>query len=443
MFETIVALATPPMRSALAIVRLSGEDCFKVVSNFFSSDINNVNTNGIHHGFVLDNKEIVDEVVLLTYKGPHSYTGEDSVEIMTHGSPLITNKVIELALKSGARLAEHGEFTSRAYMNGKMDLVQAESINDLINAESEESKKISMMSLKGETSKLIKPLKSSLGDLLSLIEVNINYPEYTDIEEANQEKIISSCNENINYINKLIFDGKKGRIIKDGINIAIVGKPNVGKSSILNALLGEEKAIVTDIKGTTRDVVEGKFILNGVSVNLYDTAGIRESNDFIEKKGIIKSEETLKKSDIVLAVFDSTSFDDEDKKIMDLVKDKEKIIVYNKKDLISENVEKKGSLYISALNKDIEPLKERIISILGLKKENYDNPSINNTREIGILENIKESLNKALVDAKNNVPIDLISVSIQEAYLKVLSLTGEDHDFDIANEIFSRFCLGK
>ena len=363
MFETIVALATPPIRSALAIVRLSGEDCFKVVSNFFSTDINNVTINGIHHGFILDNKETVDEVVLLTYKGPHSYTGEDSVEIMTHGSPLITNKVIELALKNGARLAEHGEFTSRAYMNGKMDLVQAESINDLINAESEESKKISMMSLKGETSKLIKPLKSSLGDLLSLIEVNINYPEYTDIEEANQEKIISSCKENINYINKLIFDGKKGRIIKDGINIAIVGKPNVGKSSILNALLGEEKAIVTDIKGTTRDVVEGKFILNGVSVNLYDTAGIRESNDFIEKKGIIKSEETLKKSDIVLAVFDSTSFDDEDKKIMDLVKDKERIIVYNKKDLISENIEKKGSLYISALNKDIEPLREKIISI--------------------------------------------------------------------------------
>lgn len=443
MFETIVALATPPMRSALAVVRLSGEDCFKVVSKFFSSDISNVTINGIHHGFVLDNKETVDEVVLLTYKGPHSYTGEDSVEIMTHGSPLITNKVVELALKGGARLADHGEFTSRAYMNGKMDLVQAESINDLINAESEESKKISMMSLRGETSKLIKPLKSSLGDLLSLIEVNINYPEYTDIEEANQEKIISSCSESVKYINKLIFDGKKGRIIKDGINIAIVGKPNVGKSSILNALLGEEKAIVTDIKGTTRDIVEGKFILNGVSVNLYDTAGIRKSNDIIEKKGIMKSEEALKKSDIVLAVFDSTSFDDEDKKIMDLIKDKEKIIVYNKKDLISENVEKKGFLYISALNKDIEPLKERIISILGLKKENYNNPSINNTREIGILENIKESLNKAIIDAKNNVPIDLINVSIQEAYLKVLSLTGEDHDFDIADEIFSRFCLGK
>src|SRR5574344_346701 len=437
MFETIVALATPPMRSALAIVRLSGEDCSKVVSKFFSSDLNKVITNGIHHGFVLDGIETVDEVVLLTYKGTHSYTGEDSVEIMTHGSPLITNKVIELALKNGARLAEHGEFTSRAYMHGKMDLVQAESINDLINAESEESKKISMMSLKGETSKLIKPLKTSLGDLLSLIEVNINYPEYTDIEEANQEKVINVCNENIKYINQLIVDGKKGKIIKDGINIAIVGKPNVGKSSILNALLGEEKAIVTDIKGTTRDVVEGKFILNGITISLFDTAGIHESNDIIEEKGIIKSEETLGNADIVLAIFDSTSFDDEDKRILELIKNKQTIIVYNKKDLINKELEKKDVLYISALNKDIEPLKNKIISILGLSKENYDTPSINNAREIGILGNIEVSLEKALKDAKNNIPVDLINVYIQDAYLKVLSLDRKSTRLNSSHQIIS------
>jgi len=443
MLETIVALATPPMRSALAIVRFSGDDCFKVVSKFFSKDINGIKTNGIHHGYILAETETVDEVILLTYKAPHSFTGEDSVEIISHGSPLITNKIIELALKNGAKMAERGEYTSRAYMHGKMDLVQAESINDLINAESEESKKISMMSLKGQTSDLIKPLKSSLGDLLSLIEVNLNYPEYTDIEEANLDKVNSVCTKNIEYINKLIKDGRKGKIIKDGINIAIVGKPNVGKSSILNALIGEEKAIVTDIKGTTRDVVEGKFILDGVVINLYDTAGIHESNDLIETKGIIKSEETLKKADIVLAVFDSTSFDEEDKKVTDLIKDKETIVVYNKRDLINKEKEKKDVLYISALNKDIEPLKNKIISLLGLTKENYENPSINNSREIGILASIKVSLLKALQDAKNNVPIDLINVSIQDAYLKVLSLTGEDHDFDIANEIFSRFCLGK
>ena len=443
MFETIVALATPLMRSALAIVRLSGDDSFKVVSRFFSKDLNKVTKSEIHHGYIMDNKDIVDEVVLLTYKGPHSYTGEDSVEIMTHGSPLITNHVIELAIKNGARMADHGEFTSRAYLHGKMDLLQAESINDLIFAESEESKKISMMSLKGETSELIKPLKQSLGDLLSLIEVNINYPEYTDVEVANQEKIIDTCTKNIKYIDELIKNGEKGKIIKDGIKIAIVGKPNVGKSSILNALLGEEKAIVTDIKGTTRDVVEGKFILNGITISLFDTAGIHESNDIIEEKGIIKSEETLGNADIVLAIFDSTSFDEEDKKVLDLIKNKKHIIVYNKKDLISKENEKKDTLYISALHKDVEPLKSKIIEILGLSQENYDNPSINNAREIGILGNIEVSLEKALKDAKNNIPVDLINVYIQDAYLKVLSLTGEDHDFDIAKEIFSRFCLGK
>ncbi len=443
MFETIVALATPPMRSALAIVRLSGDDCFNIVSKIFSKDINDVTQNTIIHGYIKDNSSIVDEVVLLAYKNPKSFTGEDSVEIISHGSPLITNKIIEIAIKNGARMAERGEFSSRSYLHGKMDLIQAESINDLINAETEESKQISLMSLKGETSKLVLPLKQSLGDLLSLIEVNINYPEYTDIEEANSKKIISVCEDNIEYINKLIENGEKGKIIKDGVKIAIVGKPNVGKSSILNALLGEEKAIVTNIKGTTRDVVEGKFILNGVTINLYDTAGIHESDDIIEEKGIIKSRKTLDDADIVLAVFDSTTFDDEDKIILELIKNKQNIIVYNKKDLLDKESLNKNNLFISALNNDIEPLKNKIISVLGLREENYKNPSINNAREIGILKNIKESLQKALNDAKHDIPIDLINVNIQDAYLKVLSLTGEDHDFDIANEIFSRFCLGK
>ena len=431
------------MRSALAIVRLSGDNCFDVASKIFSKKLNDVKNNSIIHGYIKDNSQIVDEVILLAYKNPKSFTGEDSVEIISHGSPLITNKIIELAIKNGARMAERGEFTSRAYLHGKMDLMQAESINDLINAETEESKQISLMSLNGETSKLVLPLKQSLGDLLSLIEVNINYPEYTDIEEANEQKILTVCQENISYIDKLIENGQKGKIIKDGIKIAIVGKPNVGKSSILNALIGEEKAIVTDIKGTTRDVVEGKFILNGISINLYDTAGIRESDDIIEEKGIVKSRKTLNDADIVIAVFDSTTFDDEDHNILDLIRNKQSIIVYNKKDLIKDKKTDKNVLYISALNNDVEPLKEKIISLLGLKEENYKNPSINNSREIGILENVKESLGKALIDAKNNVPVDLINVNIQDAYLKVLSLTGEDHDFDIANEIFSRFCLGK
>ena len=441
MFETIVALATPPLRSALAIVRLSGDDCFFIVSKFFTKDITKVEKNTIYHGFIKDEKELVDEVVLLAYKGPKSFTGEDSVEIMCHGSPLIFNRIIKVALKNGARLATNGEYSSRAYAHGKLNLMQAESINDLINAETEESKKLSLMALKGDTAKLIEPLKKSLGDILSLIEVNIDYPEYLDIEEANNEKIVEICKENIKYIKKLIKDGVKGNIIKDGINVAIVGKPNVGKSSILNALLNENKAIVTDVKGTTRDIVEGKINLNGVVINLFDTAGIRESSDEVESIGIKKSISKLRDSDIVLCVFDSQEYDEEDKEITKLVEGKNTIFVYNKKDLVQNNLDDK--LYVSALNKDVEPLKKAIIEKLGLSKENYDNPSIANTREIGILENIKTILEQVLIDVKSEIPIDLINSELKEAYLKTLSITGEDNDFDIAKEIFSRFCVGK
>lgn len=441
MFETIVALATAPIKSALSIVRLSGDDCFFIVNKMFTKDISKIEKSTIFYGYIKDGDTIVDEVILLAYKGPHSFTGEDSAEIICHGSPLIFNKIIEVALKNGARLATGGEYSSRAYMHGKLDLIQAESINDLINAESEESKKISLMALRGETSKLILPLKKDLGDLLSLIEVNIDYPEYLDIEVANHQKILDFCTKNISYINSLIENGNKGRIIKDGISIAIVGKPNVGKSSILNALLNEDKAIVTNIKGTTRDVVEGKLIINGIVINLFDTAGIRESDDIVEGIGIKKSVEKLEKSDLVIAVFDSLNFDEEDKEILKLVKNKDTIVVFNKSDIL-ENKDN-THLFISALNKDIEPLKEEIIKRLGLSKKNYDNPSIANTRELGILENIKEILENVLIDTKNELPIDLINSKLKEAYLKVLSLTGEDNDFDIAKEIFSRFCVGK
>ena len=441
MFETIVALATPPLKSALAIVRLSGDDCFFIVSKFFTKNLEKVEKNTIFHGYIKDEEDYVDEVVLLAYKGPRSFTGEDSVEIMCHGSPLIFNKIIKVALKNGARLATNGEFSSRAYAHGKLNLMQAESINDLINAETEESKKLSLLALKGDTTKLIEPLKKSLGDILSLIEVNIDYPEYLDIEEANNEKIVEICKENIKYIEKLVKDGIKGNIIKDGINVAIVGKPNVGKSSILNALLNENKAIVTNIKGTTRDIVEGKINLNGVVINLFDTAGIRESNDEVESIGIEKSISKLKDSDIVLCVFDSQNFDDEDKKIIELVKNKNCIFVYNKVDLIEGKDDDK--LYVSAINKDVEKLKEAIINKLGLSQENYDNPSIANTREIGILENIKEILEHVLIDVKAEIPLDLINSELKDAYLKTLSILGEDNDFDIAKEIFSRFCVGK
>lgn len=439
MLETIVALATPPIRSALSIIRFSGENCFEIISQFFSKQIN-ITKSTIMHGFVVDGDAKIDEVVLLAYKGPRSFTGEDSVEIICHGSPVIFNQIIELALKNGARLATGGEYTSRAFMNNKLDLIQAESINDLINAETKEAKNIVLMSLDGSTSKLISPIKEDIGYLLSLIEVNIDYPEYEDLEEANIEKIKEITNKNIKYITSLIANGSKGRIIRDGINIAIVGKPNVGKSSILNALLNEDKAIVSSYKGTTRDVVEGKFVLNGILINLYDTAGIRESKDYVEGIGITKSIDKLNKADIVIAVFDSMDLDEEDKKILDLVKNKDVIIVYNKSDINDYNSD---YIVTSAINKDVESLKQAILKKLNLNNENYVNPSISSTRELGILKNIKEMMVKVLNDASNGVSIDLLSADIKDIYLSILSLTGEDHDFDIAKEIFSRFCVGK
>lgn len=443
MFETIVAIATAPLKSALSIVRLSGDDCFSIVSKFFSKNIEDETKSRILHGYILDNGETVDEVVLLVYKGPHSFTGEDSVEIISHGSPIIFNKIVEVAIKNGARQATGGEFSSRAYFHGKLDLMQAESINDLINAETEESKRMSMYALKGETSELIAPIKKELGDILSLIEVNIDYPEYLDIEEANSEKIIEFCRVFEEKIGKLIDNGRKGNVIKDGVNVAIVGKPNVGKSSILNALLKEEKAIVTDVKGTTRDVVEGKMNLNGVMINLFDTAGIRESSDVVEEIGIKKSLNQLKNSDIVLAVFDSSNFDEEDQEILNLVKDKNTIIVYNKMDLLKDESLKENALYVSAINKNVDVLKDAIYKKLNLNEENFTSPSIANARELGILENVREIIKNVKKDTENDVPIDIVNSEIKEAYLKILSLTGEDYDFDIANEIFSRFCVGK
>ena len=261
MFETIVALATAPLKSALHIIRVSGDDCFDIVSKCFSKDIRDIKERTLLVGHILDGEKIVDEVVVAIYKGPKSFTGEDLVEIICHGSVLIANEIISLLLSKGARLATNGEYTSRAFLHERIDLVQAEAINDVINATTKEAKELSMLSLKGETSKLILPLKKRIADILSLIEVNIDYPEYEDIEVANKDNVISIVDELVPQIDKLVSEGEKGLIIKEGIKVSLVGKPNVGKSSLLNALLGESKAIVTDIAGTTRDIVEGEINL--------------------------------------------------------------------------------------------------------------------------------------------------------------------------------------
>ena len=440
MFETIVALATAPIKSALGIVRLSGDDVLEVVSKCFSKDLRDVKEKTIFYGSIIDENEKIDDVVLLAYKGPKSFTGEDSVEIICHGSPLIYKQIIEACIKNGARMATNGEFSSRAYMHNKIDLVQAEAINDVINSTTKEAKRLNLMSLDGKTSELIRPIKTKLADILSLIEVNIDYPEYEDIEVANKDTIINTINEIIPQIDELIDDGEKAKIINEGIKVALVGKPNVGKSSLLNAFLGEDRAIVTDIAGTTRDVVEGSANIDGVVLHLFDTAGIRESNDKIESIGIEKSKKTIQEADIVVVVLDSTSnLDEEDRQILEYTEEYNPIVVYNKNDESSSNNE----LSISALNNEIEPLIKAIKERIGLTEKSFSKPALNNARQLGLLAKAKESLLKAKEDTENDLTVDLISTSLFDAYTSILEILGEANQIDLAKEIFARFCVGK
>jgi tRNA modification GTPase len=440
MLEPIVALATPPLKSALAVIRISGDGCFDIVSKMFSRKIDLEGKNKIFVGDILDNDELVDEVVLLAYKGPYSFTGEDSIEIICHGSMIIANQIVSLCIKNGCRYALNGEYTNRAFLNKKLDLIEAEAVNDVINATSIEAKKLSLMSLKGQTSNLVEPIRTKIADILSLIEVNIDYPEYEDVEVVTKEKILTELSKISTELKDLIKNGYKGNIIKDGVKIAIVGKPNAGKSSLLNALLNEDKAIVTAIPGTTRDIVEGTILINGVTLYFKDTAGIRESDDIIENQGILKSKKAILEADLVLYIVDSTD-ENEDESILESIKNKEVVKVYNKNDL--SNVIKADGISISALNKDIQVLKNEIYTRLNLTNDNYVNPSINNMRDLGLLEKIEKELSSAVNLTKNDCALDLISINLTNAYALVLELLGLSNDCDISQEIFSRFCVGK
>lgn len=440
MFETIVALATPPLKAALGIVRLSGDDVFEVVSKCFSKDLRNIKERTILYGSIINDQEKIDEVVLLAYKGPKSFTGEDSVEIICHGSPLIYKQIIEACIKNGARMATNGEFSSRAYMHNKIDLIQAEAINDVINSTTKEAKSLNLLSLDGKTSDLIRPIKTKIADILSLIEVNIDYPEYEDIEVANKDKIISIVDELIPQIDSLLDDGEKAKIINEGVKVAFVGKPNVGKSSLLNAFLGEDKAIVTEIAGTTRDIVEGRANINGVPFYLFDTAGIRDSNDRIESMGIERSKKAIKDADIVVVVLDgSNKLDEEDQQILEYTKEYNPIVVYNKNDVSKDD----NVLSISALKGEIKPLIDTINKRLGIDEKVFSKPALNNARQLGLLRKAKESLLSAKEDAKNDLTVDLISTSLFDAYTAVLEILGESNQLDLSKEIFSRFCVGK
>ena len=437
MFETIVALATPSLKSALAIIRLSGGDAFNIVNQIFTKDILKNKKRDIHFGYIKDEEKTIDQVVILTYVAPHSFTGEDCIEIICHGSMVIANEIINLIISKGARYATNGEFSSRAFLNNKIDLVQAEAINDMINASTSEAKDLSLLALKGENSKLFIPIQKKIADLLSQLEVNIDFPEYEDIEEISKEEVIKYAQEIIDELEPLIKKGEHDKIYREGVKIALVGNPNVGKSSLLNALISEEKAIVTPIAGTTRDIVEGECNIGGVLFRFFDTAGVHESDDLIEQIGINKAIDTIKNCDLVIYIVDEDKYDEE---MFNLIKDKKHIIVHNKMDLT--NIRNINEIYVSALNKNINSLIEEIKKVMEIDEINIK-PSFNNSRQIGLLKAIVINLKQALNDAKAGLSTDLISASILLAYNASLDLLGKNNKNDLTDEIFSRFCVGK
>ena len=440
--DTIIALSSGYVKAAISVIRVSGSDSFSIVNEIFTNKKEKEHQK-IYYGNIVDDGNIVDEVMVAFFKGPHSFTAEDMVEISCHGNMLIVNKILKLLIKHGARLAERGEFTKRAFLFNRIDLVNAEAVNDLINATSDASINLAMSALKGKTSTYVENLADKLLDVISQIEVNIDYPEYDDIEQLRYDSVLPSINGFLDDLNKVIDDTIKGNIIKDGIDTVIVGKPNVGKSSLLNAMIKEDKAIVTEIAGTTRDIVEGKIEINGITLNLIDTAGIHESNDKIEKIGINKSLEYLDKAKLVLVLLDgSKPLDDDDKQILEKTKTYNRIVILNKDD-IGNNVFVEGAIKISALNHDIEELENKIKELFANYEYNNE-PILFNARQLGLLERAKRSLLQAKSEAENGQVIDIISIPLKEAYDSILEILGRKGDFEsFLSSIFSKFCLGK
>ena len=450
MEDTIVAISTSLGVGAISIIRVSGKDSIKIVNSIFKGkNLNKVDSHTINYGHIIDNNEIIDEVLVSIMKAPKTFTMEDVVEINCHGGIATTNRVLELLLTNGCRLAEPGEFTKRAFLNGRIDLLEAEAVMDIINAKTEKSRSTAINKLNGSVSKKINKLKNKELKILSNIEVNIDYPEYEDIEVLTNEKILPDLNNLKESIEKVIKESYNGKIINEGINVAIIGKPNVGKSSILNLLLGEEKAIVTDIEGTTRDIVEGSVVLNGVILNILDTAGIRETDNLVEKIGVEKSKELIEKADLLLFVLNSNEeINEYEKELINIIKEKNYIVVLNKTDLKQNidisNYNFNNVVKISAKNNDIEELKNKIIEIYNLDKiETMDVTYLSNSKDISLLKESKKYIESAIKSIKNNVPIDMVEIDIKESCQKLNEILGENYNDNLLNELFSNFCLGK
>lgn len=441
MLDTIAAIATPLSQGAISIIRVSGDDAIEIVSKLFTKDLKAVNSHTIHYGFIRDldgNK--VDEVLVSVFKAPKTFTREDVVEVHTHGGVFITKKILSIILANGARMALPGEFSKRAVINGRIDLAQAEAIQDLIEARSDNEAVLAMQGLRGSVKKIIDPFIDNLLNMIATIEVNIDYPEYDDIEQVTLEKVEVEIKKWLKEIEIILKNARSGKIMKEGIKTAIIGKPNVGKSSILNALLEEEKAIVSNIEGTTRDVVEGFVRLEHITLQLLDTAGIRESDDVIEKIGIERSKKVLEESDFAILVIDaSKELDTVDKELIELVQNKNHLIVYNKKDIAI----KEYPLMIQAETKDVSNL----INAINQKFEEHQfvlkYESITNERHIGQILKAKQAMQQALFACQQKFEVDLVVMDLENAYRYMKEIFMHVESDDLLDTLFTKFCLGK
>lgn len=441
--DIIVAIATSRLEAAISIIRLSGEGSIAFVQEFFTGKILHKDSHTITYGFIKDGKEKIDEVLVNIYRGQKTFTGEEMVEINCHGGVFITQKILSLCLKKGARMAERGEFSKRAFLNGRIDLSQAEAISDLISAKNDYAASLALKGIQGNISHFIEDLREDLIQIITQIEVNIDYPEYDDVEELTASSLLPKSVSLQEKMDKIIEASKNVHLLKDGISTVIIGKPNVGKSSLLNALLDEDKAIVTDIAGTTRDIVEGTIRLDNIILNMIDTAGIRETNDVVENIGVHKAKELIHKADLVLLVIDGSSpLTSEDEELLELSKDTTRIIVINKNDQgINQEID---GIRISAKNNDIESLIQEIKNMFDLGKISSNQDDIlANARQIQLLEKSRNSLQQAIHAMENQIPTDLIVTDLYDSWENLKEILGERAKEDLLDELFKRFCIGK
>lgn len=455
MNDTIAAISTSLGVGAISIIRVSGNDAIEIVNKIFrKKDLKLADTHTINYGYIIEKEKIIDEVLVSIMKSPKTFTTEDVVEINCHGGISTTYKILEILLKNGCRLAEPGEFTKRAFLNGRIDLLEAEAISDLINSKSETSRNLAINQLNGKTSNMIKNLRKKIIEILANIEVNIDYPEYDDILIITNDIIFPKIKEIETEIKNIINKSENGKIIKEGIKTAIIGRPNVGKSSLLNSLLEEEKAIVTDIAGTTRDIVEGQILIDEILLDLIDTAGIRKTEDIVESIGVKKSYEMLDKANLIIYMLNNNeNLTDEDLEVLEKIKNKNYIIIINKIDLdnklnldkLKEIINLENIVYMSIRQDEgIDTLKEKIKKIFKLEQiETDDYNFLTNVRSISLLKESLDIIPNIYNGINNNIPIDMIEIDIKKIWQLLGEIIGETYQEELIDQLFSQFCLGK